>query len=240
MTADLAATFHASQAPKWLSACLVRLDNEERQGLEGATHVGVELGNRVHGRMTGHQHTPAAAIAYDERTRSEKELNRQVDWVSARVKEWFDAREYELHERVFDSEVDIGERLRVTQGGKLVEMNIASTLDWLLGFGEHHSRFLDLKTGKREPLECWPQMAVYAYMWSLRRPPLIEGGYLWVPRGNRDVAPVVKFRPFDKLAEFGSYIISERLKAVTKRVYRPSVMSCTNCQLAAECAVAAA
>ena len=166
--------FRASEIPGLLR-CSERIMYRRRQKSfhSSAESVGKVLGTRVHSLITGQAFQKPARIAYDDATRSFKELEGQARVMAAKAHEMLADAALEP----IDREVEMVKRVGFAENKVL---KIVGHADLICLDGEGRHVLLDLKTGLRPPSDVWQQLAIYLYL--AEDPAIVEAGVLWMIR----------------------------------------------------------
>ena len=192
--------FRGSAAPAWLQ-CPRNADFEDthsdddvdRRLYRRGAPVARVYGTRVHAAVLGGDPGRPDAIEFDQYTRTERELARQVAVAAADIRGWLDFMGWVLEHR----ELPLKASLRYGAS----TLAISGTLDAIARAEDGRRLILDLKTGRRDPHEAWAQMAVYAWLCEAALPPgdprPVAAGIFHVPRGadgldfkhTRDIRP---------------------------------------------------
>ena len=221
--------FKASSAPMWADCSLRAMETSLGRIAESkAINIGIHVGNCVHAAITGHEHTKPASFSFDEQTRTQKEMERQIKDMSAQAKTRLD----ELKLKVIKTEI----RLAVKVGIGEAFLNIEGHIDMVCKNEESSELVLvDLKTGKNPPRGSWPQMAMYSWLWKQTQKEQADKCLLlWIPRWAKPktIKQDVWFRSCDSLMEFADGMVRNVMAAHTRgAVPNPSSLSCSSCQV---------
>lgn len=227
---------HASAAAAWLDCAKRanylsnRIDDEDEP--ERGRSVALEIGHRVHHRITGHSYdeTPNI-IRYDKATRSKSEMERQVELLSKLAGEKLETEGLAVKEKELPMalEVSIADNPILLKG----------TAD-LICEREGKTILIDLKTGKNPPKTVWVQLSIYLYLYRQLGLGEVEAcGVLAVPRKCADI---VECSYEERPAEALSGIVEPLFKHIVRSslaggLPNPSSIFCHSCR--ADCAFAA-
>lgn len=236
MTEALVVKLRASAAPGWLR-CAQRADWSARnRGESGEDAVERKLagrgypvatlyGSMVHELVTGAPAEMPPLIEYDQHTRSERELRRQVAETARLANGWILAQGFWRVRR----EVELKATITWGQDRLLAEghADLEVTRDAIAP----RVSYIDLKTGLLHPQGAWAQMAVYAYLGRAEGVDLDEVVMLHVPRAQTVERLDVFRRPAAALAAQAPAIFDHVMAQADLAVPLASPgLHCGNCE----------
>ena len=194
-------------------------------------HVGAVVGDRVHARITGHTYEEPQFIEFDEITRNQREIDREVDNIVEAVE-----KEMVKHKLVpEEKEISLETTIAVGQ----VEIKVQGALDAFCRSQEDQRFYIvDIKTGKVRPGKAFLQLALYAWLWEHCRSDKPAGfaGYLYVSRGKHNY-PETVFRAVSDLLPIAEDAIRHRAMIEQYGTLRNPGMHCRQCPVRDGCAV---
>ena len=222
---DITVSLRGSAASTWMR-CSVKAKWEEDHQYQTVS-AAAKAGEGIHEGVTGHVPTNMGKrVKFDKKTRTPKELERQVEATKIRVNKWLLQKGWETLER--EQELNAIFKMRVDDDITAM-VKTTGHIDLVL---RHKDRddivVVDLKTGLHAPVTSWPQIAVYALLWSETYGNEAWAGMLWAPRdGSRQ--PELLLRK--DLRKEGLQVIKWRAAcAVSGEVARPG-LDCHTCQV---------
>ena len=117
--------------------------------------VALVFGNMVHGQITGHEYTVPRLIRYDDRTKTRRDLDRQVRQAVR------DLGRVVGDLNVSDSEVHLESKVRYKRLWGDMLLSVSGTIDLLCWGADGRHDVVDLKTGWGHLEKSFTQLSVY-------------------------------------------------------------------------------
>lgn len=236
MTQQVKVSIRASQVPEWAD-CQARAGfHLQRPGpLPGRPNVGQVVGNYVHQNITGQAFEPPRFVEWDEATRNEREMSRQVQNLTKLATQELER----ASRRVILREVEMKREMDEPP----VLLEVTGHIDGVLELPNGDLSSLELKTGKNPPRTSWLQSGVYAWIWMHHTVspdgavpvPFFSCTVLWLDRKNERA--VFQERLAADIVPLARATLAGIARAMSAGYsYNPSSLSCSTC-LHTECAV---